>query len=265
MLREVRAAIGPERRLRVDANMAWTPETAGATLEQLEQLGVEYVEEPVAGLAAMAALRRSTSIPISAHSTDIPAAAESGSSGRARAQHRRMRRYRSHLAVCGRMRACGRRLSVLQRRPGYRHRRSATRRCGARVGDGPPPDAASLVPRRRDHGRPAASTPRPAAGAGRHTRLGRRSRPRCAAPWGRPIRVRRRIRLLRRTAIAAVLTTATRRRWESAETRATASSVTRLPATVRRRSPSPERRPAPLSADRYHDVRRLPKRSGWAR
>ena len=78
MLREVRAAIGPERRLRVDANMAWTPETAGATLEQLEQLGVEYVEEPVAGLAAMAALRRSTSIPISAHSTDIPAAAELG-------------------------------------------------------------------------------------------------------------------------------------------------------------------------------------------
>ena len=61
MLREVRAAIGPERGLRVDANMAWTPATARATLEQLEGIGIDYVEEPVAGLPAMAELRRSTS------------------------------------------------------------------------------------------------------------------------------------------------------------------------------------------------------------
>jgi glucarate dehydratase len=76
MLREVRAAIGPDRRLRIDANMAWRPDTARRTLPQLEELGVESVEEPVAGLAAMAELRRFTSIPISAHSTDIEAAAQ---------------------------------------------------------------------------------------------------------------------------------------------------------------------------------------------
>jgi hypothetical protein len=37
---------------------------------------VESVEEPVAGLEAMADLRRSTSIPFSAHSTDIEAIAK---------------------------------------------------------------------------------------------------------------------------------------------------------------------------------------------
>lgn len=79
MLREVRAAIGPERGLRVDANMAWTPETARAMLPELEEIGIEYLEEPVADLAAMAELRRSTRIPISAHSSDIPTAAELGS------------------------------------------------------------------------------------------------------------------------------------------------------------------------------------------
>ncbi len=78
MLREVRAAIGPERGLRVDANMAWTPETARATLRELEEIGIEYVEEPVAGLTAMAELRGSTRIPISAHSSDIPTAAALG-------------------------------------------------------------------------------------------------------------------------------------------------------------------------------------------
>ena len=78
MLREVRAAIGPERGLQVDANMAWTPETARATLRELGEIGVESVEEPVAGLAAMAELSHSTHIPTSAHSSDIPTAAALG-------------------------------------------------------------------------------------------------------------------------------------------------------------------------------------------
>lgn len=75
MLREVRAAIGPDRRLRVDVNMAWRLETALQTVPQLVDIGVESLEEPVAGLDAMAELRRATPIPLSAHSTDIEATA----------------------------------------------------------------------------------------------------------------------------------------------------------------------------------------------
>ncbi len=78
MLRAVRAAIGPDRRLRVDVNMGWRPETAAAALPELAALGVEAIEEPVAGLEAMAAVGRATTIPFSAHSSDIAAAARLG-------------------------------------------------------------------------------------------------------------------------------------------------------------------------------------------
>ncbi len=267
MLREVRAAIGPERGLRVDANMAWTADTARATLHELETLGVEYVEEPVAGIAAMAELRRSTRIPISAHSSDIPTAAALGAPDA----------LVLGIAGCGGIGptlrfaaacAAGRsRVSVLQRRSGHRHRRPTACRRGNRVGHRPPPDAASLVPRRRHHRRPAASTPRPTAGARSHARFGRGTRSGRASPRRRPIRVRRRVRLLRRTAAAAVLDAwaATGRSSASAETRARASIATRLPATGRRRSPSRAQRPAPVAADRRRGAPPPPKRSGWAR
>jgi o-succinylbenzoate synthase len=65
-VRAVREALGPEVRIRVDANEAWDLETAKRTLAELEPLGVELAEQPVAGLEAMAELAAATSIPLAA-------------------------------------------------------------------------------------------------------------------------------------------------------------------------------------------------------
>lgn len=58
-LAAVRAFAGPQMAIRIDANGAWTPEQAAATLRVLEPVGIELCEEPVHGLAAIAALRGS--------------------------------------------------------------------------------------------------------------------------------------------------------------------------------------------------------------
>jgi L-Ala-D/L-Glu epimerase len=65
-VRAVREAVGPEARIRVDANEAWDLETAKRTLAELEPLGIELAEQPVAGLEAMAKLAAATSIPLAA-------------------------------------------------------------------------------------------------------------------------------------------------------------------------------------------------------
>jgi glucarate dehydratase len=78
MVSEIRAAIGPERELRLDANMGWAPETARRALELLEPFGIANLEEPVASFADMADLRRTTAIPFSAHTPDVEAAARLG-------------------------------------------------------------------------------------------------------------------------------------------------------------------------------------------
>jgi L-alanine-DL-glutamate epimerase-like enolase superfamily enzyme len=65
-VRAVREALGPEVRIRVDANEAWDLETAKAMLAELEPFEIELAEQPVAGLEAMAALAASTSIPLAA-------------------------------------------------------------------------------------------------------------------------------------------------------------------------------------------------------
>jgi L-alanine-DL-glutamate epimerase-like enolase superfamily enzyme len=65
-VRAAREALGPEVRIRVDANEAWDLETATATLAELEPFGIELAEQPVAGLEAMAELAASTSIPLAA-------------------------------------------------------------------------------------------------------------------------------------------------------------------------------------------------------
>ena len=62
----VREAVGPEARIRVDVNEAWDLETAKRALAELEPLGIELAEQPVAGLEAMAELAASTSIPLAA-------------------------------------------------------------------------------------------------------------------------------------------------------------------------------------------------------
>jgi glucarate dehydratase len=78
LVREVRAAIGPGRELRIDANMGWRLETAQGVLALLEPYDVANVEEPVGTFAEMAELRRSTAIPFSAHTPDVTLAAELG-------------------------------------------------------------------------------------------------------------------------------------------------------------------------------------------
>lgn len=65
-VRAVREALGPEVRIRVDANEVWDLETAKRTLAELEPLGIELAEQPVAGLEAMAELAGATSIPLAA-------------------------------------------------------------------------------------------------------------------------------------------------------------------------------------------------------
>lgn len=65
-MRAVREAIGPEVRLRADVNGAWTPGTARRQLVKLEELDLEFVEQPLMldDLVGHAALRRSSRVPI---------------------------------------------------------------------------------------------------------------------------------------------------------------------------------------------------------
>ncbi len=63
-VRAVREAIGPDARIRVDANAAWDVEAATRTLAELEPFDVELAEQPVASLEEAAAVAPTTSIPI---------------------------------------------------------------------------------------------------------------------------------------------------------------------------------------------------------
>lgn len=62
--RAVREAVGPEARIRVDANAAWDVATAKQRLGELEEVGVELAEQPVARLEDSATVAAATSIPI---------------------------------------------------------------------------------------------------------------------------------------------------------------------------------------------------------
>jgi L-alanine-DL-glutamate epimerase-like enolase superfamily enzyme len=53
----VRAAVGPEVELRLDANGAWSVEEAVRAIEALAPAGLELVEEPVHGVDALRAVR----------------------------------------------------------------------------------------------------------------------------------------------------------------------------------------------------------------
>jgi L-alanine-DL-glutamate epimerase-like enolase superfamily enzyme len=63
-VRAVRDALGPQARIRVDANGAWTPEQAVARLHELEPLEIELAEQPAATLEGMAAVRSRVSVPV---------------------------------------------------------------------------------------------------------------------------------------------------------------------------------------------------------
>jgi O-succinylbenzoate synthase len=67
-VRAVRAAVGPDVRLRLDVNGAWDLETATERLVAVARYGLEYVEQPLPGddAAAFAELRRRVRVPIAA-------------------------------------------------------------------------------------------------------------------------------------------------------------------------------------------------------
>ena len=63
-VRAVRETVGPEARIRVDVNAAWSVETARQILGELESLEIELVEQPVASMEESAELAATTAIPI---------------------------------------------------------------------------------------------------------------------------------------------------------------------------------------------------------
>ena len=60
----VREAIGEAPQLRLDANGAWTADQAVAALARLAQFDIEYVEEPVSGVEALAQVAEQSSVPV---------------------------------------------------------------------------------------------------------------------------------------------------------------------------------------------------------
>jgi O-succinylbenzoate synthase len=62
----VRDATGPRVALRVDANGAWDVEEAVAAVSRLARYDLELVEQPVASLEDLAAVRRRVDVPVAA-------------------------------------------------------------------------------------------------------------------------------------------------------------------------------------------------------
>jgi O-succinylbenzoate synthase len=62
----VREALGPTGRLRVDANGGWSVEEAVAALGELSQFGLEYAEQPVAGVEELRDVRMKVDVPVAA-------------------------------------------------------------------------------------------------------------------------------------------------------------------------------------------------------
>lgn len=75
----VRAAVGPEVAIRIDANGAWSVEEALAHLRALAPAEVECCEEPVHGVAELRAVSADAAIPIAMDETGVaPGALDSG-------------------------------------------------------------------------------------------------------------------------------------------------------------------------------------------
>jgi L-alanine-DL-glutamate epimerase-like enolase superfamily enzyme len=68
-LRAVRAAVGPDVRLRIDANGAWSAAQAPSRLAELAAVGLELAEEPVHGVAALRAVRAACEVPLALDET----------------------------------------------------------------------------------------------------------------------------------------------------------------------------------------------------
>jgi o-succinylbenzoate synthase len=62
----VRDAIGPDGKVRVDANGGWSVDEAARVLGSLARFELEYAEQPCATLGELAALRRRVDVPLAA-------------------------------------------------------------------------------------------------------------------------------------------------------------------------------------------------------
>jgi o-succinylbenzoate synthase len=62
----VRDALGPDGRIRIDANGAWDVDQAERALRELGRFGLEYAEQPCATLDELARLRRRVDVPVAA-------------------------------------------------------------------------------------------------------------------------------------------------------------------------------------------------------
>lgn len=79
-LAAVRAAVGPEVALRIDANGAWSAAEAPRALAALAPIGLELCEEPVHGVAALAAVQAAVApLPLAMDETGVgPGALDAG-------------------------------------------------------------------------------------------------------------------------------------------------------------------------------------------
>jgi L-alanine-DL-glutamate epimerase-like enolase superfamily enzyme len=68
-LAAVRAAVGPDVALRIDANGAWSVDEAIAALRSLAPVGIELCEEPVHGVEALRAVRAAVDVPVAMDET----------------------------------------------------------------------------------------------------------------------------------------------------------------------------------------------------
>src|SRR5688572_1878957 len=78
MVKEVRAAIGPDATLRLDANNSWPLNTARKALALLEPFDIANIEDPALTFHDMAKLRQHSAIPFSSHLRDLRLAVELG-------------------------------------------------------------------------------------------------------------------------------------------------------------------------------------------
>jgi len=69
-VRAVRAALGPEGRIRIDANGAWNVDEAEHAIHAMVEFDLEYVEQPCASIDELAEIRRRTDY------LDVPIAAD---------------------------------------------------------------------------------------------------------------------------------------------------------------------------------------------
>ncbi len=86
LLAAVRAAVGPAVALRVDLNEGWSVAEAIAALDRLAAYGLEYVEQPVATIEALAAVQRAVPVALAADEavTDAASVAAIAAAGAAR-------------------------------------------------------------------------------------------------------------------------------------------------------------------------------------